>query len=138
VPAFGFEYSVGLEQINVNTARMINTFREGLRNLGEIWLEILGGGDFKEVERLGKLADDQFHFPIALWTRVVYDYALAFHRKKFPVEQLIKSMTPLYVGKTASFILEAKDMMQQDAEAEIEKLCVEFENSKDYLVSNWN
>ena len=138
VQAFGFEYSVGLEQINVNTARMINTFREGLRNLGEIWLEILGGGDYKEVERLGKLTDDQFQFPIALWTRVVYDYALAFHRKKFPVEQLIKSMTPLYVGKTASFILEAKDMMQQDAEAEIEKLCVEFENSKDYLVSNWN
>jgi glucosylglycerate synthase len=137
VPAFGFEYSVGLEQINVNTARMVNTFREGLRNLGEIWLVILGAGDFEEVERLGALTDVEFHFPIALWTRVVYDYALAFHRKSFPVEHLIKSMTPLYVGKTASFIIEAKDMMQQDAEAEIEKLCIEFENSKDYLVSNW-
>jgi glucosylglycerate synthase len=137
VPALGFEYSVGLEQINVNTARMVSTFREGLRNLGEIWLVILGAGDFEEVERLGALTDGEFHFPIALWTRVVYDYALAFHRKSFPAEHLIKSMTPLYVGKTASFIIEAKDMMQQDAEAEIEKLCVEFENSKDYLVSNW-
>jgi hypothetical protein len=83
------------------------------------------------------LSDGEFHFPIALWTRVVYDYALAFHRKSFPAEHLIKSMTPLYVGKTASFILEAKDMMQQEAEADIEKLCMEFENSKDYLVSNW-
>jgi glucosylglycerate synthase len=137
VPALGFEYSVGLEQISVNTARMVSTFREGLRNLGEIWLVILGAGDFEEVERLGALTDGEFHFPIALWTRVVYDYALAFHRKSFPAEHLIKSMTPLYVGKTASFIIEAKDMMQQDAEAEIEKLCVEFENSKDYLVSNW-
>ena len=137
VPAFGFEYSVGLEQVNVNTSRMLNIFREGLRNLGEIWLDILGAGDFKEVEALGALEDDRFHFPIALWTRVVYDYALAFHRKKFPAEQLIKSMTPLYVGKTASFILEARDMVQQDAEAQIEKLCIEFENSKDYLVSNW-
>ncbi|MGA9665986.1 MAG: glycosyltransferase [Gallionella sp.] len=137
VPAFGFEYSVGLEPVNVNTARMLNIFREGLRNLGEIWLEILGAGDFGEVVRLGALADDEFHFPISLWTRVVYDYALAFRNRKMPAEQLIKSMTPLYVGKTISFILQAKDMGQQDAEAEIEKLCIEFENGKDYLASNW-
>jgi glycosyltransferase involved in cell wall biosynthesis len=137
VPAFGFEYTVGLEQVHVNTDRMLNTFREGLRNLGEIWLDILGAGDFNEIERLGALGDDEFHFPLGLWTRVIYDYALAFHNKKMPVEQLIKSMTPLYVGKTVSFILQAKDMGQQDAEDEIEKLCIEFENSKDYLANNW-
>jgi hypothetical protein len=137
VPAFGFEYTVGLEQVNVNTDRMLNTFREGLHNLGEIWLDILGAGDFKEIERLGALGDDDFHFPAGLWTRVIYDYALAFHNKKMPVEQLIKSMTPLYVGKTVSFILRAKDMGQQDAEDEIEKLCIEFENGKDYLANNW-
>ncbi|CAG0994617.1 partial Glucosylglycerate synthase, partial [Methylophilaceae bacterium] len=137
VPAFGFEYTVGLEQVNVNTTRMLNIFREGLRNLGEIWRDILGAGDFGEIERLGALADSDFHFPIGLWTRVVYDYALAFHKGKLPVEHLIKSMTPLYVGKTASFIIGAKDMGQQEAEAEIEKLCMEFENCKDYLISNW-
>ncbi len=137
VPAFGFEYTVGLEPVNVNTSRMLNIFREGLRNLGEIWSDILGAGDFNEVERLGSQADDVFHFPIGLWTQVVYDYALAFHKRKLPVEHLIKSMTPLYVGKTASFILHARDMGQQEAEAEIERLCMGFENSKDYLVTNW-
>ncbi|MDD5057341.1 MAG: cell wall biosynthesis glycosyltransferase [Sideroxydans sp.] len=137
VPAFGFEYTVGLEPVNVNTARMLHTFREGIRNLGEIWRDILGAGDLSEVERVGAQADDEFHFPIALWTRIVYDYALAFHHQVMPVEHLIKSMTPLYVGKTASFILTAKDMGQQQAEAEIEKLCMEFENSKEYLISNW-
>jgi glycosyltransferase involved in cell wall biosynthesis len=138
VPAFGFEYTVGLEQVNVNTGRMLNVFREGLANLKDIWRDILGAGDFGEVERLGALADDEFHFPIGLWTRVIYDYALAYHKKTLPAEQLIKSMTPLYVGKTASFILKVKDMAQHEADAEIEKLCMEFENNKDYLASNWN
>jgi glycosyltransferase involved in cell wall biosynthesis len=138
VSSFGFEYSVGLEPVNVNTARMLKLFREGLRNLSEIWIDILGTGDFKEVEGLCAQDDTEFHFPIALWVQVVYDYALAFHDKKMPVEQLIKSMTPLYVGKTASFIHQARDMGQDDAEAEIEKLCIEFENRKDYLASNWN
>jgi glycosyltransferase involved in cell wall biosynthesis len=137
VPSFGFEYTVGLEPIKVNTTRMINIFREGINNLREIWLGILGAGDLQEVERLGKLDEKEFHFPIGLWARVIYDYALAFHQRKMPAEHLIKSLTPLYLGKTASFILEAEHMEAHEAEAEIEKLCVEFESSKQYLVTNW-
>ena len=137
VPAFGFEYSVGLEHVQVNTARMLGLFREGLVNLREIWGDILGAGDFREVERLGSLSDRDFVFPLNLWTRIVYDYALAFRRRKLPAEHLIKSLTPLYIGKTASFVLAATDLDASQAEAEIEKLCVEFEGNKDYLVSSW-
>ncbi|MFZ5530072.1 MAG: glycosyl transferase family 2, partial [Pseudomonadota bacterium] len=137
VPAFGFEYTVGLEHVNVNTTRMLRIFREGLRNLHEVWLDILGAGDLREVERLGTQEDAAFRFPPGLWTRIVYDYALAFHFKKLPAEHLIKSLTPLYVGKTAAFVLEAGNMEQAEAEAEIEKLCMEFERKKDYLTTGW-
>jgi glycosyltransferase involved in cell wall biosynthesis len=137
VPTFGFEYGVGLEHVNVNTARMLHIFREGLRNLHDIWLDILGSGDLREVERLGALDDAAFRFPPGLWCRIVYDYAIAYHLKKLPAEHLIKSLTPLYIGKTASFVLEAENMGQAEAEAEIEKLCMEFENGKDYLTTNW-
>jgi glycosyltransferase involved in cell wall biosynthesis len=81
VTTFGFEYTVGLEHVNVNTTRMLNAFREGLENLREIWLNILGAGDSMEVERLGALSDGEFHFPIGLWARVIYNYAIAFHQK---------------------------------------------------------
>ncbi len=137
VPAFGFEYTVGLEHVNVNTERMLHIFREGIRNLREVWLAILGNGDLREVERVGALDDAAFRFPPALWARIVYDYAIAFHRRTLPAEHLIKSLTPLYIGKTASFVMEAQDMDQAGAEAEIEKLCLEFENQKDYLTTHW-
>lgn len=137
VTAFGFEYAVGLEQVTVNTGRMLRIFQEGLSNLRAIWTDILGRGDFGEVERLGTRGDSEFRFPLGLWTRVIYDYAIAFHKKKFPVEHLIKSLLPLYLGKTASFILEVEQMDQYEAEAEVEKLCKEFENNKEYLVNNW-
>ncbi|MDO8890493.1 MAG: glycosyltransferase [Sulfurimicrobium sp.] len=138
VPTFGFQYTVGLEHVPVNTGRMLGLFREGLNNLREIWLGILGAGDFREVERLGALADDAFCFPIGLWTRVIYDYAIAFHHNKLPPEHLIKSLTPLYLGKTASFILAAANMEGAEAEAEIEKLCKAFEDNKEYLVMSWS
>jgi glucosylglycerate synthase len=137
VPTYGFEYTVGLEQVNVNVGRMLNIFREGLTNLNEIWTSILGTGDFSDVELLGRLSDQEFRFPPALWSRVVYDYAIAFHRKKLPVEHLIKSLTPLYLGRTASFILEVEPRDQAGAEREIENLCAAFEHNKDYLIANW-
>lgn len=138
VPSFGFEYTVGLEPITIDTQRMLTLFREGILNLGEIWLDVLGRGDFGEIEKLGSLPDHDLRFPPGLWTRIVFDYALAFHKRTLPVEHLIKSMTPLYIGKTASFILAARNMGQEEAEAEIEKLCLEFENGKDYLAAHWN
>jgi len=137
VTTFGFEYTVGLDHVNVNTARMLKLFREGLLNLREIWLDILGAGDLREVERLAVLDDSEFRFPIGLWTRIIYDYAIAFHLGRLPKEHLLKSLVPLYVGKTASFILEVDPMQQDEAEAEIEKLCMEFESSKDYLLTSW-
>lgn len=137
VPTFGFEYTVGLEHVNVNTARMLKVFREGLLNLREIWGGILGAGDLREVERLGALADRDFRFPLGLWTQIVYDYAIAFHKKNLPTEHLVKSLMPLYVGKTASFVLEVDPLGQHEAEEEIEKLCMEFERGKDYLLTSW-
>jgi len=137
VPTFGFEYTVGLEHVNVNTARMLALFREGLLNLREIWLGILGAGDLKEVERLGEMEDVKFHFPMALWTRIIYDYAIAFHQKRLPAEHLLKSLLPLYIGKTVSFVLQVGPMEAHEAETEIDKLCLEFEHGKDFLCTCW-
>jgi glycosyltransferase involved in cell wall biosynthesis len=137
VPTYGFQYEVGLEQVTVDVGRMIRIFREGVKNLKEIWIDVVGNGDFGRIEAISARPDDEFRFPLNLWTRVVYDYALAYHKRKLPAEHLLKSLSPLYLGKTASFVMEVRDMDQGEAEAEIEKLCLEFEAGKDHLVSNW-
>ncbi len=137
VPTFGFQYEVGLEHVNVDVGRMLRLFREGMRNLGEIWINVIGGGDFGEIEAMSVRSDEEFRFPPGLWTRIVYDYALAYHKKRLPAEHLLKSLTPLYLGKTASFVMEVRDRGQKEAEFEIEKLCMEFEVNKEHLINNW-
>ena len=137
VPTFGFRYHVGLESVKVNAEKMLNIFRAGLKDLRNIWMDIMGPGDLGEIESLGSLPGGSFRFPAGLWANVVYDYVIAYQRKVMAPEYLIRSLVPLYLGKTASFVLEAENMEQEGAEAEIEKLCVEFENKKDYLVTNW-
>lgn len=137
IPTFGFRYHVGLEPVKVNIERMLNIFRTGIRDLKPIWIEILGPADFGEIESIGGLSDKAFRFPSGLWTRVIYDYAKAYHRRMMSSEHLIKSLVPLYLGKIASFVIEVENTDQEGAEEEIEKLCIEFEEKKDYLINNW-
>ncbi len=137
VPTFGFHYTVGLEPVKVNVDRMLSIFRAGLKDLRDIWLEVLGAGDLGAVESLGARPNREFRFPIGLWTRIIFDYALIYHKRKLTHEHLLKSLTPLYLGKTASFVMEAEGMGQAEAEGEIEKLCLEFENNKEHLINNW-
>ncbi len=137
VPTYGFLYEVGLEQVNVDMTKMLRIFREGVRNLRDVLPSVVGSGDFSELEMIVTSSDENFRFPITLWTRIVYDYALAYHKKKLPAEQLLKSLTPLYLGKTASFVREMQDRGQSEVEEEIEKLCEEFEGYKGHLSKNW-
>ncbi len=137
VRTFGFQYEVGLEHVKVDLARMLLVFREGVRNLQDIWVSVIGRGDFEELRKIAGSSDEDVRISDALWTRIVYDYALAFHKKKISAEHLLKALTPLYLGKTASFVSEAREMDQKAAEARIEQLCVEFEANKTYLVNNW-
>ncbi len=138
VPTYGFRYEVGFEDLNVDVGRMLRIFREGVKNLGELWTEIVGSGDFGEIERLAGSPDRTFRFSRELWTRIVYDYALAHHKQKLPPEHLLKSLTPLYLGKTASFVLETANGGNREAEEEIEQLCAEFEAKKGHLTTNWS
>jgi len=137
VPQFGFQYTVGLENVKVDVGRMVGVFREGVRELAALWQPVLGRGDLDILAVLAAVPEAEFRFSPSLWMRIIYDFALAFRKKTLPREHLLKSLVPLYLGKTASFILEAAEMGQEEAEAEIEKLCLEFEKGKPYLVGNW-
>lgn len=138
IPTFGFRYDVGLEPVKVHMERMQNIFRTGIRDLKQIWTEILGPGDFVEIENIGRGSGKEFRFPPGLWATIVYDYAVAYHKRFMSSEHLIKSLVPLYLGKTASFIIEMEEMDQEYAEAGIERTCMEFEEKKKYIVNKWN
>jgi glucosylglycerate synthase len=52
-------------------------------------------------------------------------------------DHLIKSLTPIYLGRIASFVLETQNSTAADVENKIELLCLEYENLKSYLIERW-
>ncbi|MGE5709364.1 MAG: glycosyl transferase family 2 [Nitrospira sp.] len=137
VPTSGPSYEFGSESVAINVERMVRGFRQGLRDLLPIWEMILAPETLAGILPLGLVDEDGFRFPIPLWVQIIYDFALAYRDKVIHREHLLKSLTPLYLGRTASLVLETKDGGPEEIERTIEQVCEWFENLKPYLVGRW-
>jgi glucosylglycerate synthase len=139
VDLYGFCYGVGLDPIEVNTERMIAAFRNGCNELGEIWSAALSPETYAAVHELGcrNPVAGNFIMDDDLWARVVLDFAVAY--KNQPVERghLLRSLTPLYLARVASFVHQTKLLDSNEVENRIERLCLSFEREKTRLIRSW-
>ncbi len=137
VPLFGFQYEVGVEPVNVHVDRMIAGFRQGLVDLRPVWELMLAPETLQVLHATADLPPHRFDIPDEAWARTVYDCAAAFHRQVLNREHLVKAMTPLYLGRTASFVVETEGLTTREAEERIEELGRVFEQRKPYLLERW-
>ena len=106
VPLFGFPHGVGLEPVPVNVERMLRIFRQGARDLADLWRDALTAGD---AGRRGAARVRRRR------TVPVPGRALGGRRPRlrhrsqaaggFPPTSCWASLVPLYLGRTASFVL---------------------------------
>jgi hypothetical protein len=136
-PIYGFRFEVGLEPVNVNLERMVNAFKQGVADLSTIWEKFLSAELMDGLRTQAAANLSEFHFQDALWVKTVFEFAVAHFKNRMDRDHLIKSMTPLYLGRTASFVLETQNSTAADVENRIELLCLEYENLKSYLIEKW-
>jgi len=137
VPTFGFRYTVGVEPVGVNTERMIVLFRQGVADLMSVLERMLSAETCEALRVAAERPAEQFDFPPELWVRVVYESAASYHHHTLPRDHLLKAMIPLYLGRTAAFVLQTPASTGDEVEDEIERLCGLFESTKPYLQERW-
>lgn len=137
IPTFGFVYAVGLEPINVNLDGMINKFRLAMKELVPLYESILPEELMWFLTSLSQSSREKFRFPDNVWAEIIYNFAIACHRKIMNEEHIIKSLTPLYLGKVASFVIETWESTAEEVEERLEELCMTFEREKKYLIERW-
>ena len=118
-----------------------------LRAVSEKWFLETDGRDrqgralepetLRGVAALAGAGERDFRFPDPLWVRVVHDFAIAYHRRALPREQLLRSLVPLYLGRTASFVLENEEAGSETVERSIAALADEFVAQKPWLRERW-
>jgi glycosyltransferase involved in cell wall biosynthesis len=142
LPTFGFQARVIPEEVPQDFNELFKNFQKGVEKRKAVWKEILKGENFKALEKIASQPKKGYSFPLDLWVKIIYDYIIFYHRFKhvfmeMSLPSVLESMIPLYFGFTASFVLKTKDMSNQEAEEEIESICLEFEKQKSYLVEMW-
>lgn len=125
------------EAVDVDVERMIEAFRLGLRDLTPIWEHILSAETLGDVLALDVPDPTRFRFPDDLWARVAYDFALGHHYGVVHREHLLRSLVPLYFGRTAAFVVATRGRTAAATEAQVEAVGAAFERQKPYLVERW-
>jgi len=69
--------------------------------------------------------------------RTVYAFALGYHRRRLNPDHLLRSLTPLYLGRTASWVNEAAGYGAARVETELDALCEHFEAFKPTFATAW-
>ena len=114
---------------------MLDSFRLAYTNLHEIWSLVLPPNSLLGLKRLSQMPAASFRMPDALWSRIVYDFILAYRLRTINRGHLLGALTPLYLAWVASHILLANSGMSP--EAHVEAQAIAFETDKPYLVSRW-
>ncbi len=138
VPMFGMKEFMEPEPIKVNQGRLVDEYKAGFRQFKSLYQEIFCPDCFEQLHKCSKQSTTKFDLPVETWVMILYETAATFHSWTHNRTQLVNLVTPLYLGRVASFINKTKDMTSAEAEQVVESQAQVFEDHKDYLIRLWN
>jgi glycosyltransferase involved in cell wall biosynthesis len=138
VPTFGLQEFKEPEPIKVNLDRLVTEFKTGFRQFRGLYQDIFCPDCFEELRRCAGKAKTKFVMPVSTWVQVLYETAATFHHWTHNRTQLVNLVTPLYLGRVASFINQTKRMNSFQAEEVVEEQAQVFEDHKGYLIEIWD
>ena len=133
-PTFGEAGHVALDPVRVDVGRMEEQFRFGVQTLDRVYALCLPQKVWTELRAA---AANGAGIHDALWAQTIIHYAIAFHRRALARDQMVSSLTPLYLGRTATFIRRNADRGDDEAEADVQALARVFADTVRELHRLW-
>ncbi len=137
IPVIGGEGSPESDTSGPPVDTLIDSYRLGYRELRDIWTWVLPPRTIVELRKLTEVPVERFRIDDRLWAGIIYDFAIGYSSRAMPRDHLLRSLTPLYSGWLASFILQLGGADQTQIEDRVEQLCRAFEVEKRHLIARW-
>jgi len=138
VDTFGPVWEEEPEAFPINYVRLLESFYVSWDTLRGTWQTILSAATFAELQVHAETGRAAFDLPLDLWTRIVFEFAAAYHHRETAKRQVVEVMSPLYFARVASFIHRTRELSNDEAEQVVEEQARVFELRKPYLVELWN
>lgn len=136
VPTVGDPVEAEPEPVPVTVSALVDRFREGQRVHGGVWGRALGADVREQLERAAELGPAGY-LTERWWARLVYDFAVAFHRDDLDPDAVVAALVPVYFGRVAAFAEETRELDTAAAELVVERQAAVFEEEKTRLVAAW-
>jgi glucosylglycerate synthase len=137
-PCNGCRGAVSLEPLRLNRKRLHQMFVFGMSELEPVFLSILNPPTHAALKELAALSEEDFAYPADLWSRTIYEFAVAYHKAIIGRDHIVQALVPLFRGRAYTFLTENRDASAEQVEANIESLCQTFEREKPYLLTLWD
>jgi hypothetical protein len=137
VPLLGSALDIEPEPASVNLQQSLESFQQGVRDLLPVYEQVFSSQQLQELRSCAAKPPQDFTLGDELWVSLIFELALAYHRRVMDREHLLKSFAPLYLGWVASFARQTEKESSVQAENRIERLCLVFEQLKPYLINQW-
>ncbi|MDE3111540.1 MAG: glycosyl transferase family 2 [Chloroflexota bacterium] len=136
VPVVGEVRAVEPEEVRADAALLVRKLRAGAAEHRATWDGALSP-DAAAAVRRALDEDVPRSLAGAAWATIVYDLLAASARRPERTDELVLALVPLYFGRVAAFIADARDMTTAASERLVEEQAVAFEERKAYLADTW-
>jgi hypothetical protein len=130
---FGLRASFTADPVRISVDRLVEGFVDGRERHGSLWRDVVAPESFDALTR-----SPEPTIPPDLWIRVVYDFLVAYNARRASPEALLDALLPLYFARTATYVREAADLTDDEAEAAIDQVVDAAVSLKPYLVERWD
>jgi hypothetical protein len=138
LPTFGLDKFKEPDPIQVDLERLVKEYKTGFRHFKGLYKSIFCEECYAELKKCAGKAKTKFTMPVKTWAMVLYETAATFHAWTDNRTQLVNLITPLYLGRVASFINQTKKVSSSQAEEVVEEQAQVFEDQKNYLIRVWD
>jgi glucosylglycerate synthase len=133
----GPDHQLTEEPVRIERQKLLEMFKSGVNELSAILSTILEPATHAELLQMAGAEAKQFQLSNSLWTRIIYEFAAAYHHSVMNREHLVQALIPVYRGRVYSFITQHRSSGSDALEADLENLCAEFAGQKAYLIERW-
>ncbi|HUN87288.1 MAG TPA: glycosyltransferase family 2 protein [Terriglobales bacterium] len=137
IPASGPDYRITDTGVQVDPARLRQTFCSGVIDLQTVLQHILAPETLGMLLSAATEDDHSFCFPDELWVKVIYEFARSYHLSTISRDHIIQALVPLFRGRAYMFLTENAMADDAEMEAHVERLCLTFERCKPFLLELW-
>ena len=126
------------EPVPVSLPALLSKFQAGLVDHAATLEQVLSPQSGQALQSLAGRTGEPFAFPPEVWARIVLDFALASHRGLAGRERLMPALVPLYYGRVAGMVGEARDLDAAAFEQAVVQAQAEvFQHLKPELIRDW-